>query len=135
MGGFPDLEAYFAAQDQGHARSIRTNGDSLGVLGDAMRLARIELGFSLSEAARLAGTSREQILRVERGADARLATFLRLAEIYGCRISAHVSFPELGPLWKAANLRRDAERDERMRARRRRAYERRTAQGRPARRL
>jgi predicted transcriptional regulator len=114
---FPDLDAYFTRHDKGGARSVWTADASLAALGRTLELARRELGFGRSEAARLAGCTRAQVLRVERGVDARLSSYLRLADVYGCRVTVHASFPEMSALWRKANLRREDERGARARER------------------
>lgn len=108
---------YLETLDQGHARGIYMRDSSLARLGQALKKARRELGFSRSETARLAGTTRQHVLDIEKGRDARLSSLLRLAQVYDCRVNAYVTFPEMKPLWKKANLRREEERKERLRER------------------
>lgn len=80
--------------------------------------------MSLREASRVSGLSRIQLRRIEDGGEARLSWLLRLSEVYGCRLHVAVSFPEMSPLWKSHNLRRENERETKRMRRfwRRRGY-------------
>lgn len=124
--GLPDLDVIFkdAASCSG-ARSVISGDDTLAGLGHLMRSAREEIGFGLRETARLTGMTPTQIARVEQGVDARISSCLRLAQAYGCRVRVRVSFPEMGPLWRKANLRRREEHRARQEERTRRRLARR----------
>lgn len=114
---FAGYLALLEKQDQGHARGVYTRDPSLARLGRALKKARRELGFSRSETARLAGTTRQHVLDIEKGRDAKLSSLVRLAQVYGCRVDAYVTFPEMKPLWRKANERRYEERNASLRAR------------------
>lgn len=122
----PNLDSYFAAAEaQLGPRSVITEDPTLAGLGRLLLAARLELGFSRREAARLAGTSASQLERIERGSDARISAYRKLAKVYGCRVTVHATFPAMGPLWLKANLRRKQEEEARAEKRRRRWFARR----------
>jgi hypothetical protein len=115
----PDLDVIFKdAESCAGARSVISEDNALSQLAPLLRLARLEAGFAVREAARWAGMTSTQVWRVERGADARLSSYLRLAAVYGCRVAVAVTFPApMSGIWLKANLRRREEADARCSAR------------------